>query len=67
MECFEYFLRDDRRVIIYSLDSRVWVKIVGEDRGRNLGDFIKEEREKLENEDFNYFTKIFEHLQIVRH
>ena len=59
MDCFEYFLRDDRRVIIYSLDGRVLVKIVGEDRGRNLGDFIKEEREKLENEDLNYFTKMF--------
>ena len=59
MECFEYFLADDRRVIIYCWGSRVWVKIVGEDGGRNLGDFIKEEREVLETEDLNYFTKMF--------
>ena len=29
------------------------------DGGRNLGDFIKEEREVLETEDLNYFTKMF--------
>merc|ERR1711942_30271 len=62
MQCFEYFLTDDKRVLIYCGDGRVWVKVGAEDGGRHLGEFIEEEREKLEREDMKYFSRMFKIL-----
>ena len=50
---------DDRKALIYCIDAKVLVKILGETSAKHLGDFIENHEDKLENEDLQFFTKMF--------
>ena len=50
---------DDRKALIYCIDDKVLVKILGETSAKHLGDFIEIQEDKLDNEDLQFFTKMF--------